>query len=82
MPREMTPDEAARFAAFKAATLGLRAWPLAKIVSGLTPGTDWRGCTKGRLAGAFARDERCKRISIPQLETALAKAPGSVPGLF
>lgn len=43
-----------RRATFKAATIGMHAWVIAKVCNTLRPGWDFRGCTKKQLREEFA----------------------------
>lgn len=41
-------------AEFMARTRGVPAWTVAKALSRLTPGIDWRRCSRGRMADEWA----------------------------
>lgn len=46
--------------AFLAATKGVPAYTVAHVLWSLTPGTDWRGCTKGHMAAEYAEAKNGK----------------------
>lgn len=75
----LSPRQSARLATFKAATKGLHPWTVAKAMNALTPGVDWRRCSKGRMADAFATGEhRLDRHD----DAALCKALKLVQSIF
>ena len=48
---------------------GASAWCVAKALNKLTPGTDWRGVTKGHMASEYARDNSSPRsVYYPRLK--------------
>lgn len=77
----LSPDarKAERHAAFKEATRGLHAYRVAVTLSRLTPGSDWRRCTKGFMCAQFAdaTSGALGRLTCEQIRAAMMKARSS-----
>lgn len=53
--------------AFLAATKGIDAWTVARVIHTFGVGSDWRGCTKGDIAESYARAMNKDRFAISAL---------------
>jgi hypothetical protein len=58
----------ANAAEFMAAVKGIDAWTVARAVATFGGGSDWRGCTKGRMAAAYADAKNGNRFCSMDIE--------------
>ncbi len=78
-PDKLTAAEREDFAAFMAAAKGVPAYRVAFALNGLTPGTDWRQCSKSHMAEEWARRDHAfgrsslRPVTIARLAAAIAK---------
>lgn len=76
LTQDSPEDEAAKISwrrhCFHAATVGMRAWSIAKACNELRPGFDFRGETKAELCREFV-DGYLRGYTPHQLENALLK---------
>ncbi|MCQ4311676.1 hypothetical protein NAV33_07180 [Pseudomonas stutzeri] len=76
---ELNAAEREDAAEFMAATKGVPAYRVAYALNGLTPGTDWRGCSKSHMAEEWATRDRAfgrsslRPVTIARLAAAAAK---------
>jgi hypothetical protein len=73
------PAEREDFEAFMLAVRGVPAYRVAFAVNKLTPGTDWRGCSKSQMAVEWAQREHAfirksmKYVTLEKLAKAVAE---------
>lgn len=56
---KLNPDERERYADFMRTAKGMPTGRFAFAMSRLTPGTNWRGCSKSYIAAEWAKCESC-----------------------